>query len=87
MPISKKWFQTKESQAEDFKSDAILDQSTPRKKLLVNTENIFRAFRQGSYLTPYSNDVNCIGTEAEIKGTKLDSNPITVNNIERQYNL
>ena len=62
MPICKKWFQTKELQAEDFKSDAMLDKSTPRKKLLVNTENIYRAFRQGSYLTPYTNDVNCIGT-------------------------
>ena len=85
MPICKKWFQTKELQAEDFKSDAILDKSTPRKKLFVNAENIYRAFRQGSYLKAYTNDVNCMGTEAKVEGTKSDSGPITVNNIVTHY--
>ena len=65
-------------------------------KLTLEAENIFRAYKKGSFIIPSSSDVNCEGTYALVKDdlgntVKVDSvvthveYKIIINNVGIQF--
>lgn len=64
--IYKKWYRNLEVDPDDFRTDMILQPETPKNTLVLNGENVYRAFKRGSYINPTATDVNREGTKAMI---------------------